>query len=249
MTTTRIIRHVALPAACIAGTLLAIGQLHADQDKQRAKATRAPAAAAKADKAELSAPLDKLGTVLDGFHYRDGAPGQQMEAIHYCAEVDADLIQCVLYDSVEPTARLIGVEYVITEKALAAMPEAERALWHSHGYEVASGMLHAPALGEAEEHALMAKIAGTYGKTWHTWQTDAGDAMPLGRADLLMAFTKKGQARADLTKQRDERFGLNTDDLRRRRMDILMPKVLAGVDQGEDGESCAGEIKRVRGRR
>ena len=34
---------------------------------------------------------------------------------------------------------------------------------------------------------------GIYGKTWHTWQVDRGDKLPLGILQLMMALTEDGQ--------------------------------------------------------
>ena len=47
-----------------------------------------------------------------------------------------------------------------------------------------SGMLYAPGVPNAAEAAEMAKLVDTYGKTWHTWQVDRGDTLPLGEALL-----------------------------------------------------------------
>src|SRR5262249_39447180 len=137
-------------------------------------------------------PLETLSLFLDGLHARDGHLDEQMDVTHYCGQVSPDLHQCALFDGRGGSAKLIGVEYVITAKAFAELPEAERALWHSHVYEVKSGLLVAP--GTSEDRSLMETLANTYGKTWHTWQTHDGDALPLGRPDLMMSLTKDGQA-------------------------------------------------------
>lgn len=46
------------------------------------------------------------------------------------------ILQCVIYDTDESNARLIGVEYVIKEEIFATLPPEEKKLWHSHEYEV-----------------------------------------------------------------------------------------------------------------
>lgn len=39
-----------------------------------------------------------------------------------------------------------------------------------------------PELGvEAAERQSLIDLQKTYGKTWHTWQVDRGDALPLGK--------------------------------------------------------------------
>lgn len=41
-------------------------------------------------------------------------------------------------------------------------------------------MLYAPGVPNAAEALEMSKLVDTYGKTWHTWQVDRGDTLPLG---------------------------------------------------------------------
>lgn len=196
------------------------------------------------------APLEALQVLLDGYHYRDGHVDEQMAAVHYCSQLNPDLVQCALFDGKGAKARLIGVEYVLSERLARRLPEDERALWHSHAFEVKSGMLAAPGMDPKAEHALMSKLVGTYGKTWHTWATDMGDALPLGRPTLMMAFTREGQARPELIEARTREIGVSTEELARRRADIRAPKLVDGVDEGEEGMSCVpSTTRRVRGRR
>jgi hypothetical protein len=63
----------------------------------------------------------------------------------------------------------------------------EQKLWHSHEHEVASGMLVLPKPKEAAkdeweaaEIEAMKEVSSLYGKTWHFWQVDKGDELPLG---------------------------------------------------------------------
>jgi len=45
----------------------------------------------------------------------------------------------VIFDSDEPGARLIGIEYIISERVYKGLNEEEKKLWHSHIHEVKSG--------------------------------------------------------------------------------------------------------------
>jgi hypothetical protein len=40
--------------------------------------------------------------------------------------------------------------------------------------------------------------ANTYGKTFHTWQVDRGDVLPLGPPQLMMSATADGQVQPTL---------------------------------------------------
>src|SRR5699024_11940139 len=65
-------------------------------------------------------------------------------ASRFCIHLRHDLHQCVIFDSNRPDARLIGIEYIISEERFRTLDEEEQQLWHSHHYEVKSGMLVAP---------------------------------------------------------------------------------------------------------
>jgi hypothetical protein len=43
-------------------------------------------------------------------------------------------------------ARLIGVEYIISEKLFDTLSDEEKRLWHSHDYEVKGGILFMPGV-------------------------------------------------------------------------------------------------------
>ncbi|MBI4511174.1 MAG: DUF1264 domain-containing protein [Deltaproteobacteria bacterium] len=240
----------------VAGVLTAADRLHAAGAEKKAPPKAAQPAPQGQPKAmppapmALADPLRKMGTTLVGLHVEDGNPVHQMAAVHSCAKLKNGVIQCALFDSKEEDAKLIGIEYVISEKMLSKLPEEERALWHSHAYEVKSGQLMSPGMVPIEETDLMKTLVGTYGKTWHVWSDERED-LPLGRPSLMMSFTKDGQARADLLQKRDRDYGVSTDEMKTRRAAVEAPKLVAGVDAGENGRSCrpegTGEIKKVRG--
>src|SRR5690349_14685468 len=57
-------------------------------------------------------PIEAINAYLDGFHFYNGTPQGQMEAHHYCAILDEEVIQCVIYDGNIKKAKLMGVEYI-----------------------------------------------------------------------------------------------------------------------------------------
>jgi hypothetical protein len=188
--------------------------------------------------AQSRAPLDKLNVYLDGFHFASGDLQDQSEAHHYCARVNDDFMQCALFDGNADAALLVGVEYVVSERLFATLPEEERKLWHSHVHEVRSGLLVAPGMTDADEHALMARTVRTYGKTWHTWDpVRPGGALPLGVPKLMMSFTTDGQLREDMIAQRDRRMQISTVQKRAQRSDIPAPRILPGADNWQSGQS------------
>lgn len=180
-------------------------------------------------------PIDALNAYLNGFHFYNGQPDAQMEAHHYCAILNEDVIQCVIYDGNTQAAKIMGVEYIIDASLFAKLPAAEKPMWHSHGYEVSSGQLSAPAIPASAEHALMKRLAHTYGKTWHTWHTDQGKRLPLGVPQLMMGFTADGQADPAMVRQRNQRLQLDMRTSKALRADIPIPPADPAADPAADG--------------
>lgn len=180
-------------------------------------------------------PIEAINAYLDGFHFYNGRMDVQMEAHHYCAILNEDVIQCTIYDGNVKDAKLMGVEYIISETLFAGLPDQEKALWHSHVHEVKSGQLVAPGIPEIAEHELMEKLIHTYGKTWHTWHTDLDKDLPRGMPQLMMGFTADGQADPAMVAARDARLGVSSTEKRMGRADIGAPAIDPGADAWQKG--------------
>jgi len=183
------------------------------------------------------APLKATCAHLNAFHVYASDPSRTVEANHYCTHLSTDVRQCLIYDVPKNPARLIGVEYMITARVYEQLKEEERKLWHSHDYEVRSGMLIMPnpsipnAIWEIAETAEMKEVIGLYGKTYHFWQVDRGDAIPLGKPELMMSFTKDEQVPWNKIKDRDQRFGIETSRKKIARKDIAAVEIHGDADQ------------------
>lgn len=189
-----------------------------------------------ADVMQSRPPIDAINTYLDGFHFYNGDQNGQMEAHHYVTVLNEDVMQAVIYDGNTRDARLMGVEYIISERLFKTLPEAEKALWHSHVHEVKSGQLIAPGVPQVAEHRLMDKLVHTYGKTWHTWHTDQDLKLPLGVPQLMMGFTADGQLDPKLLAERDRRLGVSSAETKAARADLPTPAVAPGADAWQQGK-------------
>lgn len=125
---------------------------------------------------------------------------RQVEAHHFCGHQNEEMRQCLIYNSPESDARLIGVEYIISENLFLTLPDVEKPLWHSHVYEVKSGVLFMPGVPSLVQRQDLEKVAKTYGKTFHFWQVDKGDNLPLGLPQLMLSLTGEGQLYDDLAR-------------------------------------------------
>jgi len=197
--------------------------------------TKTKALESAANMIQSKGPVSKISMYLDGFHVSKDDPSVQMEAHHYCNQVNEDFAQCVLFDGNSADSRLTGIEYIISAKLYDNLPTGEKAYWHPHNFEVLSAQLRMPGVPEAaEKEALKGKI-NSYGKTWHTWMTGTygrkNDDLPLGPARLQWRFNHDGEVAPDMLKARDQRMGLNTSDARKSRADLTpLAKPQGGVD-------------------
>jgi hypothetical protein len=189
-------------------------------------------------------PIGDIHAHVCGIHFYSGDMSRQIIAEHYCAHLSDEVLQCVLYDSNKPGARLIGVEYIVSAKIFESLPSEEKKLWHSHNYEVKSGVLTAPGMADAAEKDLMKVLIGTYGKTWHFWQVDRGDKLPLGIPQLMMAFTADGQARASIIAERDKLYTPSAAK-KTARADIADAEPDPGADGWQKGQAVQLDLKAV----
>lgn len=227
-------------AACLAGACVVAG-VQAQQSPPKtipsgsAKSGKTRTLEAGARLLQGNAPLRGFDIHLDGFHPVKDRPGVQMEAHHYCRQLNEDFAQCVLFDGDGSNANMTGVEYIISEKLFSTLPAAERRYWHPHNGEILSGQLVAPGIPEVAEHALMKQKINSYGKTWHTWNTGRGghdgDRLPLGPPMLAWSFNRDGEIDPALLESRDRTLGIDTPAKRRARADL---RPLAHPQQGVD---------------
>jgi hypothetical protein len=185
-------------------------------------------------------PLKDFDIYVVGLHCAKHEPEMQMEAHHFCRQVNQDLLQCVLFDGNTKDANLIGIEYIISERLFATLPPGERPYWHPHNYEILSGQLSAPGLPEAAERAFLKELMNSYGKTWHTWHTGRhdgapGDPLPLGDPKLMWSFNRDGEADERLKLDLETHMGIEEADKRARRKELTgLARPQYGVDAMRD---------------
>ncbi|KAL2365900.1 hypothetical protein RJZ56_001198 [Blastomyces dermatitidis] len=173
------------------------------------------------------APISKICAHLHAYHAYASDPTRFVEANHYCTMVNEDMRQCIIYDSPDTGARLIGIEYLISPKLYERLPEHEQVLWHSHVYEIKSGMLVMPPppectdrtkLNELEKEEL-SQLVTFYGKVYHLWQVDRGDELPMGVPELMGSITSDEAlnkvlpgGKVKLREDHKSKFGVDLDE-------------------------------------
>ncbi|MGE3808538.1 MAG: DUF1264 domain-containing protein [Gemmataceae bacterium] len=165
-------------------------------------------------------PIDNVHLYFCGFHIAKKNPRFQIETQHYCAVQGEEMHQCILYDKAEKTAKLLGVEYIITDKLFQGLPEEEKKYWHPHTYEVLGGQLIAPQMTQKDEDAFMKALITTWGKAIHVWP-DPSTKLPVGDPLLMWSIMADGQIDPKLLVGRDERFKVNTEKISARRQKLF----------------------------
>ncbi|NOJ50444.1 OBAP family protein [Bradyrhizobium archetypum] len=214
--------------------------VHAQQPSEKGgaipgaeKSTKSTMLGMGADMLQRHSPINSINMYLNGFHFYADDMGRQIEAHHYCTHINEEFFQCVIYDGNKSDSRLIGIEYIVSERIFKTLPDDEKALWHSHRHETTAGELTMPGIPQTVEHTAIAMLVNTYGKTWHTWQIDRDSALPIGIPQLMMGFTADGQIKPELIQSRDKELSVSTADIRRSREDLA--KSATQPDPGADG--------------
>ncbi|KAF6753908.1 DUF1264 domain-containing protein [Ephemerocybe angulata] len=189
-------------------------------------------------------PIKNVCAFLNAFHCYADEPGRYVEACHYCSHLNEDVRQCIIYDSPEKNARLIGIEYMISSKLFNTLDAEERKLWHTHAFEVKSGMLIMPSpkatsgiplpdmFWEKAETTVMEEVVTLYGKTFHTWQVDRGDKIPLGMPKLMGSYTERESFPEfeRVVGDRDKRYGTSWKHKEEIRKGIVVPELHPDAD-------------------
>jgi uncharacterized protein DUF1264 len=194
----------------------------------------------------LMAPVHEVHAHFCGIHIAKANPKFQLVAQHYCMSRSEEMHQCLLYDSTEKNAKLLGVEYIISDRLYRELPDEEKKYWHPHTYEVLAGGLIAPSMKREDELSFMKALLTTWGKTWHTWP-DPRTPIPLGTPLLMWSIGRDEMADKDVIAARDKQFNVSSAEISRERCQALglqAPKVShpksmddAGrqwTDEGED---------------
>ncbi len=172
---------------------------------------------------KLMAPVGNHHLHFCGIHCAKKDPTIQIITQHYCGmrgEPGSEMHQCLLYDSAAKGAKLLGVEYIISNELFQKLPEEEKKYWHVHTYEVLAGGLIAPSMTLKDEMAFMKALLTTWGKTWHTWP-DPTTPVPMGEPMLMWSLTGDGQEDPKVIAARDKEFGVSTAEIRKHRIEAI----------------------------
>lgn len=175
-----------------------------------ASAGEAPPNPLKGYTIHVTAPHVMDGEVIGPFH-------------HFCKPINSDVIQCVLFESTDPNARMTEVEYMVSKKvARSEIPQwSHLQNWHDHKQEIETGRVAILNPTEAKAQQDLAEyVSATDGIIFHLWPKGApipdGSVMiaqSVGHWEMLHG--KIGEDIADMAKEKHSDFnrGQLTSDL------------------------------------
>ncbi|KAK3206701.1 hypothetical protein Dsin_020747 [Dipteronia sinensis] len=171
-------------------------------------------------------PIKKMNQHVCTFALYSHDMSRQIETHHYVTRLNQDFLQCAVYDTDDSNGCLIGVEYIVSDKIFEALPQDEQKLWHSHAYEIKSGLWINPRVPEVIAKPELKNLTKTYGKFWCTWQVDRGDRLPLGAPSLMMSpqGVNLGMVRPELVQKRDGKYNISTDSMKQGRLEFNEPE-------------------------
>ncbi|KAH7889453.1 hypothetical protein F5I97DRAFT_1940806 [Phlebopus sp. FC_14] len=160
-------------------------------------------------------------------HHLSPVHTRYVEAHHFCSHRTSSFHRCVIYDSDKKDAKLIGIEYTVSEYSL---PENEKKYWHSHKCEVGLiDILMQDVINDIAKKPAMLELQKTYGKTIHTWAFDESPDLPLGPPRLTVAYTS------------DAQLGISSETKRKHRQGYL-PHYEKDINADQWGKSRTGIV-------
>lgn len=117
-------------------------------------------------------PLKTLGPQqgfdlhVDAKHYVKDA---RVPVHHFCKTINNDLIECLLFDSDEANANLVGVETIITKNFWATFTPEQQKEWHDHATEIIEAEATLPETIPEKAAEIVEFLKGTRGRVIYFW--------------------------------------------------------------------------------
>lgn len=144
---------------------------------------------------EPSSPVQGFDIHVQAPHMMaDGTPGGPFH--HYCKGISDKILQCLLFESTDPKAKLVAIEYFVAKDLTRKLPAIQwHRHFHDHKVEIATGRVQVLDM-PAEQAAKVAEAAaGTDGVIYHLWQH--GQEFPDGTVTFPQSLGHKFPGHAE----------------------------------------------------
>jgi hypothetical protein len=119
---------------------------------------------------ELKSPVDGYDIHVQAPHMMpDGTPGGPFH--HYCKGVSDKILQCLLFESTDPKANLVGIEYFVAKELSRTLPPIQwHRYFHDHKVEIATGRVQVLDMPAEQAKKVAEAASATDGVIYHLWQ-------------------------------------------------------------------------------
>jgi len=129
----------------------------------------------------------------DGFNIHVMAPHKFEDGTihgpfhHYCKGISPEVLQCLLFESTDPNALLVEVEYFIAKPVSRAHVPLKtwNKYYHDHEVEIATGRVQVHDLPPDQAKGVADLVATTDGIIFHLWSHD--EKVPSGNVIVAQA--------------------------------------------------------------
>lgn len=120
--------------------------------------------------AESSSPATGYDIHVQAPHMMpDGTPGGPYH--HYCKGISDQILQCLLFESTDPKAALVGIEYFVSKDLSRKLPPIQwHRYFHDHKVEIETGRVQVLDLPADQAKAVAEAASKTDGVIYHLWQ-------------------------------------------------------------------------------
>jgi hypothetical protein len=144
------------------------------------------AGAAVAQEAPMTTPADGYAIHVLAPHLIDGKVRGPFH--HYCKPVSPEpYIVCQLYETNDPNAKLVGIEYVVSktitqDEEIVPRHWWKKHLWHDHAAEIATGNVKLLDLPPDKAKEIADVVSKTEGIVFSLWPE--GAKVPTGKVHM-----------------------------------------------------------------
>lgn len=147
-----------------------------------------PASPAEGYNVHVAAPHVVGGVTMGPYH-------------HYCKVLSSEpVIQCLVYGSSDPNARLEQIEYIIAKSITRSAVSRSNwnRNWHDHSQEIATGRVQVLDLPPDKAKGVADLVATTDGIIFHLWSH--GERVPSGRVTIAQSVGHVNLSAAEFAK-------------------------------------------------
>ena len=124
----------------------------------------------------------------------NGEPGGPFH--HYCKGVSDKILQCLLFESTDPKAKLVAIEYFVSKDLSRKLPPIQwHRHFHDHKVEIATGRVQVLDMPPDEAAKVAEAAAGTDGVIFHLWHQ--GQEFPDGTVTFPQSLGHKFTGHSD----------------------------------------------------